>query len=100
MKTKREALRVLKRQISNAVYRQLVIDAGRRKQRPGRTLGSDSSASAAGSRSCTGSSAKSLPDRHQRYDPYRRAQTRAPRSPDQGALLTERGFDMGFAITT
>jgi hypothetical protein len=28
-KTKREAIRALKRQISNAVYRQLVVDARR-----------------------------------------------------------------------
>jgi transposase len=31
-KTKREAIRALKRQISNAVYRQLVIDAGRARR--------------------------------------------------------------------
>ena len=38
-KTKKEALRSLKHQISNAVYRQLVLDAD---ERPGRTLGNDS----------------------------------------------------------
>jgi transposase len=39
-KTKREAIRSLKRHVSNAVYRQLLIDT--QKQGPGRTSGNDS----------------------------------------------------------
>ncbi len=39
-KTKREAIRALKRQVSNAVYGRLLIDA--QNQGPGRTSGNDS----------------------------------------------------------
>ena len=35
-KTEKEAVRSLKRQISNAVYRQLMVDAGRMNAGPGR----------------------------------------------------------------
>ena len=49
-KTKKEALRALKRHISNAVYRQLVIDADAPGANgPGRTNGNDSAASVTGS---------------------------------------------------
>ena len=58
-KTKKEALRSLKRQISNAVYRQLLLDARRvREDTQGRLA-----ACVTGSSPCaTGSSAKSLPN--------------------------------------
>jgi transposase len=39
-KTKREALRSLKRQVSNAVFRRMVADAS--EERSGRTSGNDS----------------------------------------------------------
>ena len=48
-KTNKEAIRALKRHISNAVYRHLVTDARRaRGSGPGRTDGNDSVASVAG----------------------------------------------------
>ena len=47
-KTKKEAIRALKRQVSNRVYRHLVADAARGSG-PGRTNGNDSLASATGS---------------------------------------------------
>lgn len=53
-KTKREAIRSLKRQVSNTVYRHLVADARARTsyiEGSGRTPRSDSTASAAGSHS-------------------------------------------------
>jgi transposase len=48
-KTGKEALRALKRQISDAIYKQLKADAARRAQGPGGQAGNDSVASAAGS---------------------------------------------------
>ena len=82
-KTKKEALRALKRHVSNAVYRQLVIDAARAADRgPGRTNGNDSAASVTGSTSLkAGSSVRSLPDPPQRYDsrpPARRSRAPTP----------------------
>ena len=63
-KTKKEALRSLKRQVSNAVYRQLVLDAERG---PG---GHQGTTHCQRDRLCilkAGSSAKSLPDHHKAY---------------------------------
>ncbi len=48
-KTPKEALRALKRQISDAIYKHLKADAARRAQGPGGHGGTDSAASAAGS---------------------------------------------------
>jgi transposase len=48
-KTGKQALRALKRQISDAICRRLRADAARRAQGPGRQPGNDSVASAAGS---------------------------------------------------
>jgi transposase len=48
-KTGKEALRALKRQISDAIYQQLKAGAARRAQGPGGQAGNDSVASAAGS---------------------------------------------------
>jgi transposase len=48
-KTGKEALRALKRQISDAIYQRLKADAARRAQGPGGQAGNDSVASAAGS---------------------------------------------------
>jgi transposase len=48
-KTGKEALRALKRQISDVIYQRLTADAARRAQGPGGQTGNDSAASAAGS---------------------------------------------------
>lgn len=48
-KTKRAALRCLKRRISNVIYRQLVADAARAEGSPGGQLGATLTSSAAGS---------------------------------------------------
>ncbi len=69
-KTKREALRSLKRHISNAVYRP---PPRRRPPRcwlsgPGRTTGTTPSQRGRSLIPATGSSARSLPDPNQRYD--------------------------------
>jgi hypothetical protein len=48
-KTPKEALRALKRQISDAIYKHLKADAARSAQGPGGHAGNDSAASAAGS---------------------------------------------------
>jgi transposase len=59
-KTKKEALRALKRRISDAVYRQLLLDVA--PWGPERTEGNDSSACVTDLLPDTGASAKSLPD--------------------------------------
>jgi transposase len=63
-KTNREAIRALKRHVSNVIYRRLLATlAALATSGPGRTHGNDSTASVTGSTSLkTGSSAKSLPD--------------------------------------
>jgi transposase len=62
-KSHREALRCLKRQLSDAVYRQLVRDAHPNiKTGPGGHSGATPTSSAAGSTPTTGSSDKSLPE--------------------------------------
>lgn len=48
-KTKRAALRCLKRKISNVIYRQLIVDAARAEASPGGQMGASLSSSAAGS---------------------------------------------------
>jgi transposase len=63
-KTPKEALRALKRQVSNAIFACLQADARRaaaRAKDPGGQQGNDSVASAAGSHPSTGSSDKPLP---------------------------------------
>jgi transposase len=61
-KSHREALRCLKRQLSDAVYRRLVRDAHPDTETgPGGHQGATTTSSAAGSTPTTGSSDKSLP---------------------------------------
>ena len=71
-KTPKEALRALKRQISDAIYKHLKADAARAAaasaQGPGGQPGNDSVASAAGSHPERRSSAKPLPDLPPPYD--------------------------------
>jgi hypothetical protein len=58
----KEALRCLKRRLSDLVYRQLMVDAQRRNATsPGGHTGAAMTSSAAGSTPATGSSDKSLP---------------------------------------
>ena len=60
-KSHKEALRCLKRRLSDVIYRQLLSDAERRVTSPGRHVGATSRSSAPGSIPNAGSSDKSLP---------------------------------------
>jgi transposase len=60
-KSHKEALRCLKRRLSDVVYRQLVADAARRATSPGGHAGAAAESSASGSTPTAGSSDKSLP---------------------------------------
>jgi transposase len=60
-KSHKEALRCLKRRLSDVIYRQLVSDAARRVTSPGGHVGATSRSSAPGSTPNAGSSDKSLP---------------------------------------
>jgi transposase len=72
-KSGKEAIRALKRRISDLIYARLVADAqatGTLKRGPGGQAGNDSNSSATGSHPReTGSSEKPLPDPPQHYDP-------------------------------
>ena len=61
-KSHKEALRCLKRRLSDVIYRQLVSDAARRATSPGGHVGATSESSAPGSTPNAGSSDKSLPE--------------------------------------
>ena len=90
-KTPKEALRALKRQVSDAIYARLQADARRaaaRAEGPGGQPGNDSVASAAGSHPSTGSSAKPLPGPPPPYDHSR--QPRHPALPAQAEPRTTR----------
>jgi transposase len=77
-KTKMEAMRALKRRLSDVVYRQLVADA--RKVSPGGHSGAATTSSAAGPAPTAGSSEKSLPGpEHQPTPPDGHAAPVAPR---------------------
>lgn len=70
-KTPKEALRALKRRISDALYRQLQLDAQRvasTRRGPGGQTGNDSKASVTGSHPKHRLSAKPLPDPTSPYD--------------------------------
>jgi transposase len=60
-KTHKEALRCLKRRLSDVIYRQLVTDAARRATSPGGHAGATTESSAPGSTPTAGSLDKSLP---------------------------------------
>jgi transposase len=60
-KTKRAALRCLKRRLSNVVYRQLLADASRQSGSPGGQMGATVTTSATGSTPTAGSSVKPQP---------------------------------------
>ena len=60
-KTPREAMRSLKRRLSDIVYHQMVLDARARKAGPGGHLGAATGSSAAGLHPAAGTSEKSLP---------------------------------------
>jgi transposase len=60
-KTPREAMRALKRRLSDVVYRQMITDARARETGPGGHLGAATGSSAAGSHPGAGTSEKSLP---------------------------------------
>ena len=71
-KTSNESMRLLKRRLSDIVYRTMVNDAARHMATgPGGQQGNDSDSSAAGSQPHTNSSDKPLPGpaNHQAYDP-------------------------------
>ncbi len=93
-KTGKEALRALKRQISDAIYKHLKADAARAAARstqgPGGQPGNDSVASAAGYTPNASSSAKPLPDLP---PPYDHGPGRPPQPPEKrppGSLDTKR----------
>ena len=82
-KTPKEALRCLKRRVSDAIYARLQADARRaaafgRTGGPGGQPGNDSVASAAGYTPKTSSSAKPLPSPPPPYDPRPGPQPRVP----------------------
>jgi transposase len=60
-KTPREAMRALKRRLSDVVYHQMILDARPRPAGPGGHLGTAAGSSAAGSHPTAGTSEKSLP---------------------------------------
>jgi transposase len=60
-KTPMEAMRALKRRLSDIVYRQMIIDARAAVTGPGGHLGAATGSSAAGSNPVAGTSEKSLP---------------------------------------
>ncbi len=60
-KTPREAMRALKRRLSDVVYRQMITDARRAATGPGGHLGAATGSSAAGLHPSAGTSEKSLP---------------------------------------
>jgi transposase len=60
-KTPREAMRCLKRRLSDIVYHQMVLDARARQTGPGGHVGAATGSSAAGSNPSAGASEKSLP---------------------------------------
>ena len=60
-KTPREAMRCLKRRLSDVVYHQMVLDARARAAGPGGHVGAATGSSAAGSHPAAGTSEKSLP---------------------------------------
>ncbi len=92
-KTPKEALRALKRQVSDAIFKHLKADAARAAaaagaQDPGGQAGNDSVASAAGSHPGCRSSAKPLPGQLPPYDhslPLRRPRPRGARVPRAAA---------------
>ena len=79
-KTAKEALRALKRQVSDAIYQHLKAGAARAAPAsgPGGQPGNDSVASAAGFIPYAGSSAKPLPDLPPPYDPGHTTLRRRP----------------------
>ena len=60
-KTSMEAVRALKRHLSDAIYRQMILDDERARTSPGGQTGNDSDSSATGSHPIAGSSDKPLP---------------------------------------
>jgi transposase len=60
-KTPREAMRALKRRLSDVVYHQMTLDARAKRTGPGGHLGAATGSSAAGSHPSAGTSEKSLP---------------------------------------
>jgi transposase len=60
-KTPMEAMRALKRRLSDIVYRQMILDARAAATGPGGHMGAATGSSAAGSNPITGASEKSLP---------------------------------------
>ena len=88
-KTPREAMRALKRRLSDIVYHQMITDARRAGTGPGGHVGAATGSSAAGSNPITGTSEKSLPgpatdDLTPEQPPHSSAHTRRPPSaPDR-----------------
>jgi hypothetical protein len=99
-KTKKEALRALKRRVSDAMYR----PAGRRRQEvgPERTVRERLAACVTGSHPEASSSAESLPDPCPPYDsrsqPPATGRSHVPPKP-RSALDTQQGFDRGDAYS-
>ena len=101
-KTGKEALRALKRQISDAICKHLKADAARAAassaQGPGGQPGNDSVASAAGYTPNASSSAKPLPDLPPPYDHGPRRPPHAPEKRPPGSLDTKRHRYAGYLM--
>jgi hypothetical protein len=80
-KTSMEAMRCLRRRLSDAVYRQLVTDAAARDAGPGGHSGATLSSSAAGLPPGTGTSDQPLPGPHPIRYPRHQRRPRPPRPP-------------------
>jgi Transposase IS116/IS110/IS902 family len=86
-KTPREAMRSLKRRLSDIVYHQMVLDARTRRAGPGGHMGAAAGSSAAGLHPGAGTSEKSLPgpatsDLTSPSRPDPQAVSRSPSTPD------------------
>ena len=94
-KSRKEAMRCLKRRISDAVYQRLLADAAANRNGAGRTIRGDSESSAAGRSLNTGTSERPLPNPTPTLrppNPARHGSTLRTRNPDPNTLLTQTGF--------
>ena len=100
-KTPMEAMRALKRRLSDIVYRQIVLDHRAAQRGPGGHVGTATGSSAAGLHPSTGTSEKSLPGpASDDLTPGKPAHSPdrsrpSPSAPDRRRRLLDRGDDRG-----